>query len=105
MPSRRHETSGAVKRRSRYSDAVGHLGQQEHVGSGDGRRAIGRAVDALGLQVATAALPHRIDAHLTIDHVALPARWRILATERHRALVDDVRISDHDAYVVEVDVI
>ncbi len=37
-----------------------------------------------------------------IDHIAVPGTWRILSAERVGAVHDQRRLSDHDAYVVEV---
>lgn len=76
---------------------------REWSGSQRGRQAIAGAVDRLGLQVPTNRAPHRIDGLLSIDHIAVPSDWKVLEVLRHSASVDGVRISDHDAYVVEVD--
>ena len=74
---------------------------REWSGSKRGRGSILEAVDALGLQLPTAALPHQIDGLLSIDHIAVPADWRVIETEHHPALAGGARISDHDAYVIE----
>ena len=63
--------------------------------------AVDGALDRLGLQVPTAASPHQIDGLLSIDHIAVPADWRVLDIEHHPALSDGDKISDHDAYVIE----
>jgi hypothetical protein len=60
------------------------------------------SVDRLGLQVPTASSPHQIEDLLSIDHVAVPKSWHVIASQRRRALVGKIRISDHDAYVVKV---
>jgi hypothetical protein len=39
---------------------------------------------------------------LSIDHIAVPAAWTVHALEHRRATHGGSRISDHDAYVVEV---
>ena len=75
---------------------------REWSGSQGGRRFILEAVDRLGLQVPTASAPHRIDGLSSIDHIAIPMAWSVLDVEHHPALTSGVRISDHDAYVVEV---
>lgn len=75
----------------------------EWAGSKAGRRAILDAIDRLDLQIPTADSPHQMDGLLSIDHIAVPASWSVVAAERHRAFVDGRRISDHDAYVIEVD--
>jgi hypothetical protein len=78
------------------------LSGREWAGSLEGRRRILDAVERLSLQVPTGDAAHQIDGLLSIDHIAVPASWTVLAVEHHPAFVDDVRISDHDAYVVEV---
>ena len=75
---------------------------REWSGSQAGRRFILDAVDRLGLQIPTAAAPHQIDGLLSIDHIAIPLAWRVLDVERHPAIASGARISDHDAYVIEV---
>ena len=76
---------------------------REWSGSVAGRQSILASVDRLGLQVPTADAPHQIDGLLSIDHLAVPMSWPVVGVEHHRAFVDGQRISDHDAYVVEVD--
>ncbi len=78
------------------------LSGREWTGSVAGRRSLLEAVERLGLQVPTAAMPHQIDGLLSIDHVAVPGTWLVAGTERHRARAGETCISDHDAYVVEV---
>src|SRR5690606_9794703 len=74
----------------------------ERAGSRSGRHAIASAVARLELAVPTTPLPHRSPGLLTIDHVAVPASWQVRSAERFVAEHHGVRISDHDAYVVEV---
>jgi hypothetical protein len=74
---------------------------REWSGSKHGRRSILEAVDRLGLQLPTAGLPHQIEGLLSIDHIAVPADWRVLEVEHHPAFAGGARISDHDAYVIE----
>jgi endonuclease/exonuclease/phosphatase family metal-dependent hydrolase len=75
---------------------------KEYAGSAGGRAAIAGALDELDLVVPTTELPHRIDGLLSIDHVAVPKE---IAGEPTRVVAakGDKRLSDHDAYVVEVD--
>jgi hypothetical protein len=73
----------------------------ERVGSLAGRRAIIELVGDLGLDVATSRCPHRIEGLCSIDHVALPATWRVAAVRRRSAAVGGRALSDHDAYLVE----
>lgn len=57
----------------------------------------------LGLVAPTAALAHRDAGRLSIDHVAVPAAWGAVRAERVAAVRGDgARLSDHEAYVVEV---
>lgn len=79
------------------------LSGREWSGSQDGRRIILEAVDRLGLQIPTASAPHQIDGLLSIDHIAVPQTWAVLDVEHHPAFSGGARISDHDAYVIEVD--
>jgi len=77
------------------------LSGREWVGSVAGRRSVLESVERLDLQVPTASSPHQMDDLLSIDHIAVPKSWAVSSTQRHRALVGEGRISDHDAYVVE----
>ena len=77
------------------------LSGREWAGTIAGRRSVLKSVEQLGLHVPTALLPHQIEGLLSIDHIAVPKAWVVSDTQRHRAFVDDTRISDHDAYVVE----
>jgi hypothetical protein len=74
------------------------------LGSRQGRESIIRLVDTLDLQVPTAALPHRIDGVFSIDHIAMPANWQVRSAERVEATDGQIRLSDHDMYIVEVEV-
>lgn len=78
------------------------LSGREHTGSVAGRRSVLAAVERLKLQVPTGSLPHQIEGLLSIDHIAVPKSWHVIGTQRHPAFTGEVRISDHDAYVVEV---
>jgi endonuclease/exonuclease/phosphatase family metal-dependent hydrolase len=75
---------------------------REYAGSQGGRRHLMAALDDLGLTVPTARLPHRIDGLLSIDHIAVSRSATVSAAERHVAQAHGKRLSDHDAYVVEV---
>jgi hypothetical protein len=74
----------------------------DHVGSKEGRDHIFAIVDALGLQVPTVDLP-AYRGELSIDHIAIPKEWVLISAEQVPAEVDGKRLSDHDAYVVEVE--
>lgn len=102
------KTTGAVARIESVAPAVwggdwNHaLSGREWSGSLAGRRCILDAIDRLGLQIPTASAPHQRDGLLSIDHVAIPRTWTVRSVEHYPALDDGVRLSDHDAYVVEV---
>jgi hypothetical protein len=74
----------------------------EWSGSQDGRRCILDAVNSLALQIPTASACHQIDGLLSIDHIAIPIAWHVFDLEHHPASTDGARISDHDAYVIDV---
>ena len=74
----------------------------DHVGSREGRDHIFEVLDTLGLQVPTADL----DAYRgerSIDHIAFPKEWVLITAEQIAAVDGDKRLSDHDAYVVEIE--
>lgn len=79
------------------------LSGREHAGSAAGRDAVRSAVGDLDLQVPTAPLEHRLPGHLSIDHIAVPRTWTVKNAIRLVAERGGARLSDHDAYVVEVD--
>lgn len=72
-------------------------------GSIDGRERIEAALDKLGLAARTASAPHRNVGARSIDHVAVPGFWEIHSSERVSAIIDGFELSDHDAYVIDVD--
>jgi endonuclease/exonuclease/phosphatase family metal-dependent hydrolase len=74
---------------------------REYAGSAGGRAAIAGALEELSLVVPTAELSHRIDGLLSIDHVAVPQDISAAAT-RILAEAGEKRLSDHDAYVIEM---
>lgn len=78
------------------------LTDKEYAGSIGGRRAVLAALHSLGLEATTTELPHRIDGLFTIDHLAVPAGIRAQAS-RIDASHEGKRLSDHDAYVVDVE--
>lgn len=69
----------------------------ELAGSKGGRAAVRSALQARGLQVPTAKLPHRLPDCTSIDHVAVPVSWSAAARR-----VAATGLSDHDAYVVDI---
>lgn len=74
-----------------------------YAGSKDGRTSILGALDHLALSAPTNSSPHRLPGARSIDHVAVPDFWTVAAVERVSAIVDGVELSDHDAYVVEIE--
>lgn len=75
---------------------------KEYAGTIGGRQAVLLALASLKLEVTTADLPHRIEGLLSIDHIAVPAGVAGVAA-RVDATHESKRLSDHDGYVVEVD--
>jgi hypothetical protein len=75
---------------------------REYAGSQGGRRSVLGALDAFGLTASTADLPHALDGLLSIDHVAVPLGLHATA-RRISADHGFKRLSDHDAYVVDLD--
>jgi hypothetical protein len=73
--------------------------QGAYAGARAARAHVLRVVADLGLGVPTALLPHRIDGLLSIDHVAIPSACGPGAADHVRA----IGLSDHDAYVVEIE--
>jgi len=75
-------------------------GGWQHVGSAAMRKVVESAISLLELRVATAELPFQTGANQnTIDHIAVPLQWKIGSTFR----ISAVGLSDHDAYIIEVD--
>lgn len=75
----------------------------EHVGSLAGRAAIKQALASRQLQLATQDRPHREPGLHTIDHIAIPNDAQLLdATRVVGQGVSGDRLSDHDAYIIEI---
>lgn len=72
----------------------------EVAGSKGGRSALLKAIESLKLSVPTAELMHRNDICNAIDHIGVPKNWSIKSAER----IPADKLSDHDAYVIDVDV-
>lgn len=80
------------------------LSGNEVAGNKTGRSHLLEAVLELGLVVPTADLPSQVDGFegerfLSIDHIAVPASWQV-RTKQH---ISCKGLSDHDAYVIDVD--
>jgi hypothetical protein len=79
------------------------VGGWEHVGSRDGRAVLELALQSLNLQVPTAELAHGVfDGSHAIDHIAVPSTWLVQTAVLVKAELAGKRLSDHDAYVVDV---
>jgi hypothetical protein len=76
---------------------------RDHVGSTDGRKEILELVESSQLSVPTRTLASASRGHRSIDHIAVPINWDVTGAHRLQAVVDGLRLSDHDAYVVSVD--
>jgi hypothetical protein len=74
------------------------LSGAEWAGTLGGRAHVIAAVEQLALQVPTADLPHRLDGHSSIDHIAVAADWVVTSAKSLSA----VGMSDHDCYTVDV---
>ena len=81
--------------------ALGDGADCSSAGGIGGRAVLLEAIETLGLTVPTAALPHRIDGLLSIDHIAVPPGPAPTATAVS-AIIGDRALSDHDAYVVDL---
>jgi hypothetical protein len=71
-------------------------------GSKIGREAILGLVRALALQVPTCVLGSE-RGFGSVNHIAVPDDRKVLSVERHVATSGGRRLSDHDAYVVEIE--
>lgn len=78
------------------------LSGPEWVGSKGGRKHLLAAVASLALQVPTAPLKHRLPDLLAIDHIAVPTGTKVVSAGRVIASAEEKRLSDHDAYVIEI---
>ena len=75
----------------------------ERVGSLEGRSAIKQALADRQLQPATQDCPHREPGLHTIDHIAIPRDAQLLnATRVIGQSASGERLSDHDAYIIEI---
>jgi hypothetical protein len=61
------------------------------------------SIDRLSLQLPTAGLRHQLPGHASIDHIAIPRDCLATRVERLSAKDQEASLSDHDAYVVEID--
>lgn len=76
----------------------------DDVGTAAGRSAVLELVETLKLTVPTTGEDHTLGGgHRSIDHVAVPSHWAEGVATRVVAENTAGRLSDHDAYVVEVE--
>ena len=111
---RQHDPEDRQNSRTAHAIAphrAAHLGRRleprddrpEHVGSLGGRSAIKHALASRQLQVATQDCPHRELGLNTIDHIAIPCDAQVLhATRVLGQSRSGERLSDHDAYIIEI---
>jgi len=77
---------------------------KEYAGSLAGRDAIVSVLDQLTAEALTIDCPHRLPDLFTIDHIAVPIAWEVTAPARRVEMTQSGRhLSDHDAYVVDVE--
>jgi hypothetical protein len=72
-------------------------------GSKIGQEAILGLVRERGLQVPTSVLGSE-HGSASVNHIAVPDSWKVMSVERHVASSGGKRLSDHDAYVVQVEI-
>jgi endonuclease/exonuclease/phosphatase family metal-dependent hydrolase len=77
---------------------------KEAAGSLGGRQEIRAGLTTLGAELLTASQPHRLERLFTIDHIAVPS-GRLLWHESRRVSMQSGgrHLSDHDAYVADVE--
>jgi hypothetical protein len=75
----------------------------DHVGTTAGRALLNASMTKLGLKASTSGLGHRDRGMCSIDHIAVPSGWKVGATCRLVAETETGRLSDHDAYVIDVE--
>ena len=71
-------------------------------GSKIGREAILGVVQRHRMQVPTVVLGSE-HGYASVNHIAVPDDWKVLSVERRAASSGGRRLSDHDAYVVEIE--
>jgi len=72
-------------------------------GSKIGQEAILRLVRDREMQAPTSVLGSEHGAG-SVNHIAVPDSWTVMSVERHVASSGGKRLSDHDAYVIQVEV-
>ena len=76
---------------------------KDYAGSTEGRKHLLNSIDRLALHVPTAGLRSQLLDHASIDHTALPQSDFVSRVERIPAKTQTATLSDHDAYIVDVD--
>jgi hypothetical protein len=75
----------------------------EVAGTQAGRETLTHLIRDLRLHVPTSRMAHTDSARFSIDHIGVPDRWRVHSASRIVATSQGRRLSDHDAYVIDVD--
>jgi hypothetical protein len=72
-------------------------------GSTEGRRHLAETLALMKLHSPAAGLSHRLKGHATIHHVAVHFELPVTLVQRISARGGESSLSDHDAYVVEIE--
>ena len=76
---------------------------KDYAGSTKGRQHLLTSIDRPKLRVPTAGLCHQLPHHASIDHIIVPQVDFATRVERLPAKHQGAALSDHDAYIVDVD--
>jgi hypothetical protein len=76
---------------------------KDYAASTKGRQHLLTSIDHLKLHVPTAGLSHQLPRHASIDHIAVPQVDFASRVERLPAKHQGAAMSDHDAYIVDVE--
>jgi hypothetical protein len=79
---------------------------RDYVGTLAGRAALNALLETLNLTLTTGGLDKHTakGEHRSIDHIAVPRHWKTCGATRRVAERDDgLRLSDHDAYTVDLE--
>ncbi len=99
LRARMLEAPGAVVWGGDWNHA---LHEREVAGTYHGRAEIGKLRFELRLQIPTEYMPHAKAGLLSIDHIAVPVAWHLTDCRRVVATAAGKRLSDHDAYIVDI---
>ncbi len=99
LRARMLEAPGAVVWGGDWNHA---LHEREVAGTYHGRAEIGKLRFELRLQIPTEYMAHAKAGLLSIDHIAVPVAWHLTDCRRVVATAAGKRLSDHDAYIVDI---